>query len=63
MNVVPRAVLGTIRSIPKALSECATDSDIAILCVELGRVRKTLYAELENRRHRRWTSHMGGGRR
>jgi hypothetical protein len=63
MTSLPRAVLGTIRNIPKAISECATDSDIAVLCVELGRVRKELYAELNNRCHRRWTAHIGRGRR
>ena len=63
MTSLGRAVLGTIRNIPKAVSECATDSDIATLCVELGRVRKELYAELDNRRHRRWTAHIGRGRR
>jgi hypothetical protein len=63
MNVVPRAVLGTIRNIPKAVTERASDADIAILCVELGRVHKELYAELESRRHRRWTACMTRERR
>jgi hypothetical protein len=57
-----RAIYSTIRTIPKAMNDGGSDSDLAVIALELQRASKTLYAELDNRRHRRWT-HAAAERR
>jgi hypothetical protein len=54
-NAVTRAVCGPIRAIPRAVTAAWTDSDLAVIALELECARKALYLELDNRRHRRWT--------
>jgi hypothetical protein len=57
MNALPRAVCGTIRAIPQAVTAAAwTDSDLAVIALELERARKALYLELDKRHHRKWTA-------
>jgi hypothetical protein len=55
MSALTRAVCGTIQAIPQATAAW-TDSDLAVIALELERARKALYLELDNRRHRRWTA-------
>jgi hypothetical protein len=56
MNALTRAVCGPIQAIPQAVTAAWTDSDLAVIALELERARKALYAELDNRRHRQWTA-------
>ena len=56
MNALTRSVCGTIQAVPQAVTSAWTDSDLAVIALELEQARKALYLELDNRRHRRWTA-------
>jgi hypothetical protein len=56
MSALTRAVCGTIQAIPCAITAAWSDSNLAVIALELERARKALYTELDNRRHRRWTA-------
>jgi hypothetical protein len=59
-SCLARAIYSTIRTIPSAMNGRATDSDLAAIALELQRASKELYAQLDNRRHRRWTAAAHG---
>jgi hypothetical protein len=56
MTSITRVICGTIQAIPRGVTAAWSDSDLAVVALELERARKALYIELDNRRHRRWTA-------